>query len=221
VSASFWEEFDPESFDGYLRAWNDPTLLTKLEITAGDAAYHVLTYSGQLARRRRAAGWVLPGSLAGMPSQERVALVRCACSHMADFSFPDYYHELYGRDDLDVDEFAEVYEMLIQRDEWDAALWMAGKLIDDQLERDEALLSDLALAHSIAADYDEELFKHPDIAASASAILDDAPEIQRIDPWFQRARGLDRELNDPTLADILAAARLLTTSRHQPLAHPS
>ena len=205
MSASVWEEFDPESFQDYLRAWNDPTLLAKLEITDNDAAYHVLAYSGLLARRE-ADGRGLPTSFAQMPSQERVRLVRSACARMAGFSFDAYYHDLFARDQLDLDELAEANELLIQRDEWDAALWMACKLVDDQLESDEALLSDLALAHSVAAAFDEELFKHPDIVAGALYILDDAPENQRIGLWFQRAQEFDRQFNDPTLADVDAAA---------------
>lgn len=205
MSASVWEEFDPESFQDYLRAWNDPTLLAKLEITDNDAAYHVLAYSGLLARRE-ADGCGLPTSLAQMPSQERVRLVRSACTRMAGFSFDVYYHDLFARDYLDVDQLAEAHELLMQRDEWDAALWMAGKLVDDQLESNEALLADLALSHSVAAAFDEELFKHPDIVAGALYILDDAPENQRIGLWFQRAQEFERQFNDPGMTDVLRAA---------------
>lgn len=202
----FDEQFHLESIQEYLDAWRNPDVGARLEISAEYAAYQLLVHSGEMARQRVTGDCGLPACLAEMTPSERVRLVRSACGLMAGFSFHGWYHELFNRECLDLDELAEAYELLMQRDAWDAALWMAGKAVDDQLETDEALLSDLALAHSAAAAFDEELFKHPDVVAGGLHILDDEPGIQRIGPWFERAKELDREFNDPTLAEVFAAA---------------
>ncbi len=186
------------SFHEFLDSWLGPEQRSEEDFSVNYAAYHALAHAGMLLRVTGTDA--IPAELATLPSERRAKIVLNACEFVFGFGIPAHLSHILSDATPEPEDIEEFEHVLRQRDELDVVIELSKRVVADAVKTDEALLAKLADAISVAAEFDDEFLKRPDLMATCSRILVALRPLNWLangsyPDWFALARSWDCESN--------------------------
>ncbi len=206
-----------DQVENYLLFWNGSASGMGEEMAKTEAAYYLLANIGMVYRYTN--DQQILDIFHGYPVEDRKSLVEKSCEYILECNWISQIKDLFIEEDLDTDAMEQLEILLTQRDALDVNLGTSRALSHAIPEEEYHLRPLLVRAITKAYEFDEELWKRPDVLMEAVTILHPIRDLVRIPIdlkkqwWFQEPQFFADKIERDFENTLLRFADLNTTRK--------